>query len=160
MNSSTTISGSSRSLWRSVTSWFFLHACTSTSPVSVCRDTSTCPAEFCCPTEHSVSRMLQDNAMDYSYHPGKHHTFIGHHSVSGIPAASQFNPFCSWFFLPSMPDILLCHKLALPSSYQLNFPFSCLDDDYAKDYSRSLRNKKIFERIVIQTSVKLTSEVM
>lgn len=58
------------------------------------------------PLECSHSRMATKQCWGCSLpnHQGKLHSFTGSHSVSGILAASQSNPFCSWTFLSSMPD--------------------------------------------------------
>lgn len=48
--------------------------------------------------------LLRDNTVDVSYQQEKLHSFIEHLATSGIPAVSQFIPFCSWAFLSSMPD--------------------------------------------------------
>lgn len=81
-------------------------------------------AQLCCPKvapEGSHSRIYTSQCCGCSLsHQEKLHSLAGS-PVSGIPTSSQFNPFCSWASLPTMPDHS-CHKSPLVNSNNLNFP--------------------------------------
>lgn len=95
--SPTTISSCTRSLQRCVMSWLFTVVW---APivwvVAWCTSAQPCvhpAAQLCCPveaSEGSQSRM----ATGQRFSCKSHHTLTGGPSVSGIPAARQFNPFC------------------------------------------------------------------
>ena len=99
------------------------------------------PAQLCCAEvapEHSRAwkATRQCWACFLSHDQGKLHSLARSCSVPGIPASSQFNPFCSWATLPSVPDhssLMNCHcwavtirispSLATLAQYWAQWPF-------------------------------------
>lgn len=106
--------------------------------------------------------LLQDKAVDYSYHQVKHHTFTGHHSVPGCqPVWSILQLFFLAFYARYTPLSRITTTEQLPAE----FPLQLSRGWVCKRLFRELKEKrktKNLERIVIQISVKLitTSEVM
>jgi len=58
--------------------------------------------QLCCPNWHYTITSRQSCGCSFSHQLEKLHPPTESRSISGIPASSQFSPFCSWTFLPSM----------------------------------------------------------
>ena len=120
LDSPTAISGSTRSLQRCITNWFLIYTCSGTSPVSIgmgClspmlgQSLSPSSAAQRWPLSTDLPGFLQDNAVAISYLTSKGNITPLLRVLPGIPASSQFNPICSWAFLPS------CQIISLVTNY-------------------------------------------